>query len=117
MTIRFRTAAFAAAAATGALLLTACSTTDTAPAQGKVGATSDADPGTGHLHGLGLDPADGALYAAGHLGVFRLTPPAPYGSPTATRTRWASPSPARAPSSPAATPHPPTPPRPHRIWA
>jgi hypothetical protein len=71
MTIRFRTAAFAAA---GGLLLTACSTTDTAPARGQAGATSEADPGTGHLHGLGVDPADGTLYAAGHFGVFRLTP-------------------------------------------
>ncbi|MDJ0464101.1 F510_1955 family glycosylhydrolase [Streptomyces sp. H27-C3] len=25
------------------------------------------------MHGLGVDPADGAVYAAGHLGVFRLT--------------------------------------------
>ncbi|MFF8261323.1 F510_1955 family glycosylhydrolase [Streptomyces virginiae] len=74
MTIRFRIAAFAAAAATGALLLTACSTTDTTPARGEAGATGDADPGTGHLHGLGVDPDDGTLYAAGHLGVFRLTP-------------------------------------------
>ncbi|MET8682519.1 F510_1955 family glycosylhydrolase [Streptomyces sp. NPDC004647] len=34
--------------------------------------TSTSDPGTGHLHGLGVDPADGAVYAAGHLGVFRI---------------------------------------------
>lgn len=74
MTIRFRVAAFAAAATASGLLLTACSTPDTTPAQGKAGATSDADPGTGHLHGLGVDPADGTLYAAGHLGVFRLGP-------------------------------------------
>jgi photosystem II stability/assembly factor-like uncharacterized protein len=26
----------------------------------------------GHVHGLGVDPADGALYAASHMGVFRL---------------------------------------------
>ncbi|MEV6406076.1 F510_1955 family glycosylhydrolase [Streptomyces bobili] len=74
MTIRLRMAAFAAAAAAGGLLLTACSTTDTAPAQTNAGAGGEADPGTGHLHGLGVDPADGTLYAAGHLGVFRLTP-------------------------------------------
>ncbi|MGW0916961.1 hypothetical protein ACWD1Z_35420 [Streptomyces sp. NPDC002784] len=30
--------------------------------------------GPGHLHGLGVDPADGTVYAAGHLGAFRLTP-------------------------------------------
>lgn len=26
----------------------------------------------GHVHGLGIDPADGTLYAAGHYGVFRI---------------------------------------------
>ncbi|EON24562.1 MULTISPECIES: F510_1955 family glycosylhydrolase [Nocardioides] len=26
----------------------------------------------GHVHGLGVDPADGTLYAAGHYGVFRI---------------------------------------------
>ncbi|GLV95141.1 MULTISPECIES: F510_1955 family glycosylhydrolase [Streptomyces] len=71
MTIRFRIPALAAGAAAGALLLTACSTTDPQPAATKAG---DPDPGTGHLHGLGVDPADGSLYAAGHLGVFRLGP-------------------------------------------
>lgn len=28
--------------------------------------------GLGHVHGLGVDPADGVLYAASHYGVFRL---------------------------------------------
>ncbi|WP_093802960.1 hypothetical protein [Streptomyces sp. Wb2n-11] len=51
-----------------------CSTTGTAPAQDQADATSDADPGVGHLHDLGVDPADGTLYAAGHLGVFGLIP-------------------------------------------
>ncbi|MFD3940958.1 F510_1955 family glycosylhydrolase [Streptomyces sp. NPDC058611] len=71
MTIRFRIPALAATAATGVLLLTACSATDTPPAATRAG---DPDPGTGHLHGLGVDPADGTLYAASHLGVFRLGP-------------------------------------------
>lgn len=113
MTIRFRIAAFTAAA----LLLTACSSPDTTPAQGKAGATSDPDPGTGHLHGLGVDPADGTLYAAGHLGVFHLTPTGAVRiadryqdtmgfTVTGPRTFLAS-----------GHPHPPTPPRPHRIWA
>ncbi|MFP1628482.1 F510_1955 family glycosylhydrolase [Streptomyces sp. 5K101] len=35
--------------------------------------TAAPEPRTGHLHGLGLDPADGTVYAGGHLGVFRLT--------------------------------------------
>lgn len=28
--------------------------------------------GFGHVHALGVDPADGVLYAAGHYGVFRV---------------------------------------------
>lgn len=35
--------------------------------------TAAGDPGTGHLHGLGVDPADGTVYAAGHLGLFRFS--------------------------------------------
>ena len=54
--------------AAGALLLAACSTTaDT----GREHAAAP-EPGTGHLHGLGADPADSAVHAAGHRGVFRL---------------------------------------------
>lgn len=53
------------------LLLTARSTTSPKATAPKAG---DPVPGTGHLHGLGVDPADGTLYAAGHLGVFRLGP-------------------------------------------
>lgn len=30
------------------------------------------DPGLAHIHGLGLDPADDALYAATHYGLFRI---------------------------------------------
>lgn len=30
------------------------------------------DPGVVHVHGLGINPADGALYAATHTGLFRL---------------------------------------------
>lgn len=30
------------------------------------------DPGLEHVHGLGVNPADGALYAATHYGLFRL---------------------------------------------
>ncbi|WP_394426693.1 F510_1955 family glycosylhydrolase [Streptomyces sp. SGAir0957] len=61
---RRRAAALLAAAA---VLLAACTSPDTETG------TPAADPGTGHLHGLGVDPADGAVYAAGHLGVFRLS--------------------------------------------
>lgn len=57
------------------VLLAACSSSGdtTNPASGPPGLASvTPDPGTGHLHGLGVDPADGAVYAAGHLGVFRV---------------------------------------------
>ncbi|MEU2769852.1 F510_1955 family glycosylhydrolase [Streptomyces diastaticus] len=60
-----RTAALLAAAVA---LLAACSTSD--PDQNT---TTAADPGTGHLHGLGVDPSDNTVYAAGHHGVFRLS--------------------------------------------
>ncbi|AQZ63524.1 Uncharacterized protein related to plant photosystem II stability/assembly factor [[Actinomadura] parvosata subsp. kistnae] len=39
------------------------------------GGTAGADPGIGHVHGLGVDPADGALYVAGHYGLFKITSP------------------------------------------
>lgn len=35
-------------------------------------AKSAADPGPVHVHGLGVDPADEALYIASHTGLFRL---------------------------------------------
>ncbi|MCX5417643.1 F510_1955 family glycosylhydrolase [Streptomyces sp. NBC_00059] len=57
----------AALLAAAAVLLAACTSPETDTA------TPAADPGTGHLHGLGVNPADGTVYAAGHLGVFRLS--------------------------------------------
>lgn len=30
------------------------------------------DPGVAHVHGLGINPGDGAVYAATHLGLFRI---------------------------------------------
>jgi hypothetical protein len=44
-------------------------------APGSSGALAPADfpePGIAHVHGLGVDPADGTLYAATHFGLFRL---------------------------------------------
>lgn len=49
------------------------------PANGK--SINPADPGPVHVHGLGVDPADGALYIASHTGLFRL----PEDSEAATR--------------------------------
>ncbi len=68
-----------AAAAVGALftaaavLLTGCGgdgTTGRTAAPTALG--SPPDPGFGHVHGLGVNPGDGAVYAATHYGVFRL---------------------------------------------
>ncbi|MFI8483630.1 F510_1955 family glycosylhydrolase [Streptomyces rubrogriseus] len=56
--------------AAAGLLLASRSATDTTTESGREGTIPD--PGTGHLHGLGVDPADGTVYAAGHHGVFRL---------------------------------------------
>lgn len=39
------------------------------------------DPGPVHVHGLGINPADGALFVATHTGLFRAAP----GEKTATR--------------------------------
>jgi len=35
-------------------------------------ASADLDPGPVHVHGLGIDPADQALFIATHTGLFRL---------------------------------------------
>ncbi|MGH3862687.1 F510_1955 family glycosylhydrolase [Actinokineospora sp.] len=61
-----RTSRFLVALAAG--LLTACGQTGSPPAQQR----PDADRGLAHVHGLGVDPADGTLYAASHHGLFRL---------------------------------------------
>lgn len=55
-------------------LVAACSSS---PADGGADASSDhhndgGGAGLAHIHGLGIDPADGVLYAASHHGVFRI---------------------------------------------
>ena len=45
------------------------------------GASESQDPGPIHVHGLGVNPADGALFIATHTGLFR----APEGVPEAER--------------------------------
>ena len=51
-----------------------------APQAGETGPTVE-DPGPVHVHGLGVDPKDGALFVATHTGLFR----APAGEQTAER--------------------------------
>lgn len=65
-----RTALTSAVAAL-VLALTGCSTGTDAPAAPGRAAGPD-DPGVAHVHGLGVDPADGVLYAATHFGLFAL---------------------------------------------
>lgn len=36
-------------------------------------ASKAVEPGMGHIHGLGINPADGSLYSATHYGLFRVT--------------------------------------------
>lgn len=38
------------------------------------GCAGQDDPGMAHIHALGVDPADGVLYAASHHGLFRVQP-------------------------------------------
>ena len=40
-------------------------------AQGRL-APPEVEPGVVHVHGLGVDPGDGVLYAATHSGLFRI---------------------------------------------
>lgn len=41
-------------------------------AAGSSGAPTSEDPGPVHVHGLGIDPADDALFIASHTGLFKL---------------------------------------------
>lgn len=50
------------------LATTGCSSSESPSASGGV-----PDPGLSHVHGLGINPADGQMYAASHHGVYRLT--------------------------------------------
>ena len=87
--------------ALAALALLACGGEDGEPP----GRSPDAvveEPGPVHVHGLGVNPADGALFVATDTGLFRVARGAsggPSASPTATRTRWGSRSPGQTSSS------------------
>ena len=62
------------------LALAACGTSksETSPED------ADAAHLVGHVHGLGVNPADGTLYVAGHYGVFRIED----GAPERVADRW-----------------------------
>ncbi|MGE3599612.1 MAG: F510_1955 family glycosylhydrolase [Dehalococcoidia bacterium] len=53
-----------------AIITVAC--TSSAPTNPTGRQTGAADPGVVHVHGLGVNPKDGALYAATHTGLFRI---------------------------------------------
>jgi hypothetical protein len=58
----------AAAAATLGLTMAACG----ADSSTRTTATSGTTDQVGHVHGLGVNPADDTLYVASHLGVYRM---------------------------------------------
>lgn len=73
MSSRTAVTAVTAAAVAAALALPGCSAgTDDSEAAAQGPALGGADPGVAHVHGLGVDPADGVLYAATHFGLFAL---------------------------------------------
>lgn len=76
----------AAAVVVAALLATAGCGADDDPAPQPGAAPASSDPGPVHVHGLGVNPADGALFIAAHTGLFRRAE----GSGTARRVagRW-----------------------------
>jgi len=56
-----------------AAILVACSSENTTQTGTTPDGNSAADErAVGHVHGLGVDPADGTLYVASHYGVFRV---------------------------------------------
>lgn len=67
---------FAVAAAIFAAVLAGCGGSD-----GGSSAPATADPGPIHVHGLGVNPADQALFIASHAGLFRI----PEGATEASR--------------------------------
>lgn len=59
--------------ALGALLAAAAlSSCSTEPPRTSLSSLNTQDPGVAHVHGLGIDPADGVLFAATHFGLFRI---------------------------------------------
>ena len=63
-----RAGSWVAMALLAALVLAGCRSDQPAPPSASV---AD-DPGLIHVHGLGINPADGMLYAATHTGLFTV---------------------------------------------
>ncbi|MDP8969045.1 MAG: glycoside hydrolase [Actinomycetota bacterium] len=68
MTFSLRTGLLAAGVIIGGALLSGCAGT------GGTTATGASSVEFGHVHGLGVNPADGARYVASHEGLFRVGP-------------------------------------------
>ena len=62
----------AAIVAAGALALAVWATRDDGNGDAAAPGELADDPGVAHVHGLGIDPADGTLYVATHNGTFRI---------------------------------------------
>src|SRR5687768_15629237 len=57
---------------TTALLIVACGDSDGGGSgTSEAGGPKTGDPGPIHVHGLGINPKDGALFVATHTGLFR----------------------------------------------
>ena len=65
---RSRRLRIALAAAAAAAALAACSR----EGDGSAGPAATGDPGVSHVHGLGVRPGDGAIFAATHYGLFEI---------------------------------------------
>ncbi|MGH3352001.1 MAG: F510_1955 family glycosylhydrolase [Nocardioides sp.] len=75
--------AIALAVAT-AFLSTACAT-DPEPTARAAKDSPSSDSSIGHIHGLGIDPADDSLYVATHFGLFHVPDT---GKPSRVADRW-----------------------------
>jgi len=66
-----------------ALILTACGGSGTG--EGAFTPLAPEDPGPVHVHGLGVNPTDGALFIATHTGLYRTPPDAKRAEPVGDR--------------------------------
>jgi hypothetical protein len=62
----------AASVVVALLIFAGCSDSEDEPAAEGPSVPTSEDPGPVHVHGLAVDPADGALFIASHTGLFRL---------------------------------------------